>query len=510
MTRKISILSILLCGIFVLGYAQDATNLKINAQPKDKWEIGLHLGHTALTGDVDWKSSFGVGLHVRKSLDYTFSVRVDAGYYNVRGEEKNDTRIVDGNLYGFANWMPEYSSTAISGDIALVASLNQFKTNKSKTRKFNPYLFAGGGAASLSVKAKQEGQTDVDVLDLNFDDDWGITPYIAGGAGLGVLLGDKISLSLEHKLTKFFGRGNDLIDAVEFRGTLADKQITGSSDLLNYTNLRLGIAIGKKEDRSLPLWWASPLDMLTEDLAEVKSRPELDLTDTDEDGIIDMLDKEVNSEKGCPVDTRGMVLDSDGDNIIDCKDKEPHSPPGYTVNGDGIAQLPPPPPAVTETDVNRIVDAKIAAIPVVDPSNEWFLPMIHYDLDKHSIRQSEYGKLHNVATVLKMNPGLRVVATGYTDKLAGNCYNDLLSYNRANNAIDYISSKYGISRDRFVLNWGGENDNLVPTNSSNMMNRRVEFKIATSESNMARPDCGVNRAGSGSSKGYSGNKEAGY
>ena len=205
-----------------------------------------------------------------------------------------------------------------------------------------------------------------------------------------------------------------------------------------------------------------------------------------------------------------MVLDSDGDGIIDCKDKEPHSPPGYNVNSDGIAQVPKGPEPVTEDDVNRIVDAKIAAMPVADPTADWFLPMIHFGLDRHNIRQSEYGKLHNVATVMKLNPELRVAAIGYTDKLAGNCYNDVLSYNRANSAIEYIVAKYGIARDRFILNWGGENDNLVPTNGSNMMNRRVEFRVATTESEMAKPDCGVKKAGSGSGSGYSGNKEAGY
>ena len=44
---------------------------------------------------------------------------------------------------------------------------------------------------------------------------------------------------------------------------------------------------------------------------------------------IDMLDQEVNTPAGAPVDTRGIALDSDGDNIADYKDKEPYSPPGY-------------------------------------------------------------------------------------------------------------------------------------------------------------------------------------
>ena len=45
------------------------------------------------------------------------------------------------------------------------------------------------------------------------------------------------------------------------------------------------------------------------------------------------------------------------------------------------------------------------------------------------------------------------------------------------------------------------------------MNRRVEFRVANGESEMAKPDCGVGNAGSGGGSGgvnYSGNKEAGY
>ena len=123
MTRKIFILSTLLCGFFMFSYAQqDASNLKINAQPKDQWEVGIHAGHTLLAADVDWSSSFGAGLHVRKSLDYIFSLRLDAGYYSMSGmeEDASSTRSVDGANYGFGAWQPEYSTTAITGDLSVI------------------------------------------------------------------------------------------------------------------------------------------------------------------------------------------------------------------------------------------------------------------------------------------------------------------------------------------------------------------------------------------------------
>jgi len=514
MTRKILTLIMFVLGtaLFFQATAQTtASNLKINAKPKNMWELGINVGHTALTGDVDWNSSFGAGLHLRKAIDYMFSLRIDANYYSLKGEEEDDTRDVDGALWarrngsGFGeNWMPVYETRLFSGDINLVASLNNFRTNRNK--KLNPYVFVGGGISSIEALAI-DGSEELNVAEDGFDDEWEISAHYNAGLGLGFRLSDKISLSLEHKMFRVVGRGGDLLDAAERVGSA----FTPKDDLGHYTNLRLGIALGKKDEKNVPLWWASPMDELAEDLAEVKSRPELDLTDTDEDGVIDMLDKEENTEKGCPVNTRGETLDSDGDGIADCKDDENYSPPGYEIDSKGVAIIPAGPDPLNEGDVNRLIDAKLAGIDLGGtpaPMN-WFLPMIHFDNNRYAIRNSEFGKLHNVATVMKQNPGVRIVASGYTDQRAGNCYNDVLSYNRANAAIDYIVGKYGISRDRFVLNWGGENNNLVPTTGSNMMNRRVEFAIATSESEMGRPNCGVNNAGRGG-KSYSGNKEAGY
>lgn len=513
MTRKISLLlAFFMCLALTEVYSQD-DKLKITAKPKDMWEVGINLGHSILVGDVDWNSDFGAGLHVRKSLDYTFSVRLDASYNRLSGEEDQNTREVDASFYADEpagsgafrdTWKPIYESSLISGDLSLIASLNQLKVFKKN--KINPYIFGGVGITSITANAI-DGGAEVDIVTArNFDESVDISPTANGGFGIGFLLGKKISLSIEHKVTKLFGRAADLLDGVEFQGTLSDRVITKSDDLVNYTNLRLGIPLGKTEDKSVPLWWASPLDLLAEDLAEVKQRPIFNDADTDGDGVLDDVDKEPDTREGCPVDTRGVTLDSDGDGIADCDDEERFSPPGYEVNSKGVADVPQP-VILSEEDVNKLIDARLP--PPVDKT-DWFLPMVFFGSDSYSIRTSEYAKLHNVATVMRLNPNVSVVATGHTDRRAGECYNDVLSFNRAQAAIDYLVTKYGIDRGRFILNWGGEKSTLVDTNSGSMMNRRVEFTVATTEANMGRPDCGVNNAGSGSGTKYSGNKEAGY
>jgi len=181
-------------------------------------------------------------------------------------------------------------------------------------------------------------------------------------------------------------------------------------------------------------------------------------------------------------------LDSDMDKVPDYKDKEPFSPPGYPVDAMGVANVPKP-KILTEDDVNRIVDAKLANFKLPAPSvTEWFLPMVNFDLNGYTVKKSEYEKLYQVAQVIKANPNLKIVVVGNTDKLNSETYNNVLSYNRANAVIAHLTSQYGISRDRLVLNWAGEGKNIIPTNAANVTNRRVEFRVAKGETEMARPE----------------------
>jgi hypothetical protein len=102
----------------------------------------------------------------------------------------------------------------------------------------------------------------------------------------------------------------------------------------------------------------------------------------------------------------------------------------------------------------------------------------------------------------------------------------VLSYNRANEAINYLVTNYNIPRDRFILNYRGEDEPLaknvkdkvdlpVSEEYKQYVNRRVEFRVATpTDTDMSRPagpDAGKNTPGSArpGSK-YSGNYNSGY
>ncbi len=574
MTRKILLLFVCLFTISLSStFSQDQSEysgLAIDATPKHQSEIGIHVGHFMVIGDILPRPSWGAGIHFRRAFDYAFAWRVDAQYGRAIGLEprnsgNSDTspaaanRVLNGSLnngidYTGADWYHNYKTDFWSLSIQGVWSLNSFNFKK-QIRKVNWYIYGGVGldqfktyydalddsgqqhdfsrvADGLNTETSREDRRTAsdrikDILDGDYEtraetatgrrgdngdetEELQLNAHADIGIGFSVKLNEKMNISLDHKATVVFGNEGDLIDGYRHRSTF---DLTQYRDMVNYTSVRLNFNIGKRENRSEPLWWVSPLGLISEDLAEVKSRPIFDKTDADKDGVFDIVDDEKDTPEGYPVDTKGVQLDSDKDGIPDGIDKEPYTPPTLVsaVDSDGVGQVPDP-GYVNEDDVNRIVDTRLGKLEasMADIATDWFLPIINFDLDKYNIRPSEFGKLHQVASVMQRYPNLRVLVTGHTDLTAGDCYNQVLSYNRSETAINYLVTKYGIARDRLVLNWGGETTPMVDTKSQSVWNRRVEFSIAEGESDKAKPDCGTTKAGSGSGSSYSGNKEAGY
>jgi len=541
-----------------------------SAKPKDAWELGVHFGHLLIAADVDsaLPGGYGLGLHLRKAVHYAFSIRADFFYGKATGLEAQPSThsSLGGGLvqstfsaYNPANgltdgtWFPSYETTAAYGAIQGVLNIGNILFHKDRN-KWNWYVTGGAGFANYTtnldlldasgapynnlrqasgftpelfdtksgrsdIKSALEGIYDGDyetegprkkgVFSLGGDDS-NINVVLTASMGISRRFSKRFNIGLEHQIMH---SGNDFLDGINSRSAVDQ---TNSSDIMHYTNIRLAFNLGSMDKRTEPLYWLNPLDAAFNDIAELKRRPILDLTDEDGDGVIDMLDQELGSPGGYAVDTRGVTLDSDRDGYADGKDKEIFSPPGFEVDSDGVAIVPT---YMSETDVNRIVDAKTAAMAVTindmasKNCGKWFLPMLHFSSDKYDIKPEYYGHLHHVANVMQMCPNTCVSAVGHTDIRSGNDYNRVLSYNRAKSAVDYLVTNYGIDRSRFNLMYGGEEAPLsVSGNASNLMNRRVEFRVCKEgDSDMERPE-GPNAGSGGSRSGstYSGNKNSGY
>jgi len=549
---------------------------KYSAKPKNMWELGINGGSSFVSGDVDaaFPAGYGFGLHLRKAINYTLSWRLEAIYqssqgfdprnFNFLSHERTYTQNIDESpqLVGYTdestntdNIHRNYKSNILDlsaefilniGNILFHSPYNKWNlygvfglgVNLPKTyvdllqADGSLYDFSGvtEGLDLTTTSGRNEARNNLkDLLDGDFETDGGvendvitvigdektIIPHFTFGFGLSRKLSKRMNLGLEHRILL---ADSDLYDAFAVtNGT----SVSSSNDIPHYTSLRLGINLGSFEKRVEPLYWVNPLDGAFNDVAELKQRPKFDLTDSDGDGVIDMTDQEVNTPAGCPVDTRGVTLDSDGDGMADCKDQEPYSPPGYQVNEQGVAQVPKD--YLTEEETVDLINQRAAAM---EENLNWFLPMIHFDLNKYYIKPEFYGALHNVAAVLKSHPDLKVVATGFADNRSASDYNNVLSYNRANEAINYLVNNYNFPRSRFILNFYGEEQPLAKDVKDNAnlpvreefkqyINRRVEFRVATkTDTDMSRPagpEAGENTPGSSrpGSK-YSGNYNSGY
>jgi len=462
--RKLT-LSFLLVFATMGLFAQDAPAFR-SFTNKDKVELGVDLGLPYIIGDHDANIGFGGGLHVRKALDHTFSIRIGGLYTsatNGDGDHKSETSI-------------------ISGGGQFVATLNNLRYDKPNRKVlFNALVGVGG----MKATSDHDG---ANVLDASLG-------YIDYGAGLAFRVSPKFNVGLEYTVMSPFGGNSDLLDGVE-SGKFRDN--------VHFPHVNLNFNLGGA-DRSEPLYWVNPMVEVGNAISALEARPIYDPTDTDADGIIDAIDDEDNSPAGARVNTRGVTLDSDSDKVPDYKDKEPYSPPGYTVDAMGVAQVPKP-NWVTEADVNRIVDAKLAnfKVPAAGVTG-WFLPMVNFDLNNFTVRKGEYEKLYQVASVLKANPDVKLVVTGNADRSGEEAYNSMLSYNRAKAAIEFLVAQHGIARDRLILNYSGEGNAIIDTNAANYTNRRVEFRVAKAgDTNMDRPagkDAGTGRF-EGNKSGY--------
>ncbi|MBL7775186.1 MAG: OmpA family protein [Saprospiraceae bacterium] len=455
--------------------------------PADQWELGVDLGVPFVAGDLDGKPGFGGGLHVRKALDHIFSIRVGGLYAKTKSEDTDNNR--------------EAEMSWASGSAQLVVTINNLRFNKPY-RKIGLNLFTGLGLSKFSTDYTNILQEDGS---LNGEFKGDLSAQFEMGAGIAFRVSPKFNIGLDYTVMTVFGEGADLLDGSNNFG----RDVTTFRDFLHFPHLSLNFNLGGTDKatgakKSEPLYWANPMSMVSDAIAALEARPVYDPTDTDGDGIIDMIDQEKESPAGARVDTKGVALDSDMDKVPDYKDKEPYSPPGYAVDANGVAQVPKP---ITEADVNRIVDAKLAnfKLPVQEGLSDWFLPIINFNLNSYNIGYGEYEKLYQVAQVLKNNSKVRIQVTGHTDQTGSEKYNNVLSYNRAKAAIEFLVNQHGIARDRLVLDWAGEGSALVPKNGSGL-NRRVEFSVAKAgAADKERPE--GPEAGQGR---FMGNKASGY
>jgi OmpA-OmpF porin, OOP family len=516
-------------------------------KPSDMWELGLHVGYFAIGGDTPAKlpfAGFGGGISLRKSLGYTFSLRGDFMYGRTYGQDyipyANVTRATNelqnlsntaGKGYFEANpFVFNNQTTYTSFGLQALYSFTNIKFH-STAPKLGLYGIAGIGGYTVNVAydamdangaiydyvtligqdvlnyqngtterseflktvrdkvtSVQDGDYETEAAKLMIGlDEVKLNLSVQLGAGLAYRLSDRISIAVEPQIHL---TANDYLDGRKYEKIGV---ASASSDIPFYLPVRVGVHLGDVKKKSIPLWWVNPLDAPMEAIKTNLAKRSADemLADKDNDGVPNLVDKEPDTPAGAEVDTRGVTLDSDKDGLPNHLDKEPYSPVGYTIDPQtGISVKPVAPKPLTKDEIIAIGKeqgwdkAKSSGGGI----NEWFLPMIHFDNDRYTIKPQSYSSLGEIAAVMQKYPSVSIVVEGHASSEASTAYNNRLSYNRAKAAIDALVNNYGISRSRFILLYNGESAPLIKNATTNYMNRRVEFRVANGETEMSKPN----------------------
>lgn len=303
--------------------------------------------------------------------------------------------------------------------------------------------------------------------------------------------------------------------SLEYRKTFtddADATYKSFSETDNYAMVTIGVnyTLGKKNK---PMEWVNPMEVVYNDLADMKEKVDIisgdkdkdgisDLfdkdnntpegakvygdgtpVDTDADGIIDMRDADPFTPKGAKVDANGMELDSDADGVPDSRDLEPNTAQGSLVNFQGMTVAAPGQyrsPSESGSGNDGRDGGAVGGVAGVMGSNSGnagssYLPSVFFESGSSEISSTYHDRLLTVARAMLANPNLRIRVIGNCDVNGGSSENLRLGQRRADGVRQHLISKYGIEGDRIRTESRGKNNPIA--NGLNSMNRRADFTV---------------------------------
>ncbi|HUZ58921.1 MAG TPA: OmpA family protein [Hanamia sp.] len=461
------------------------------AKPRSETEIGVSGGMFSISGDVaSLLPTGGFAVHVRKSLGYVFSLRLQYLYGEAKGLNWKPS-------YGYSNdpvWNSynanalqpvyyNYKTTVNDLSIQGIFTLNNIRFHKQKTGMviyggfgvgatvYNaevqvPQSFAtitggtysGRKATRKALKSLLKGVPYTEAQNENTTKPTlGGHPLRATGTFLGGIafkLSKRINLAIEDRFTI---TKDDLLDGQQWaERPIGNPGLTGDFDTYNYLSAGLNFNVGSKAVE--PLWWINPLDYAYSEINAPKHMklPTPVLPDADGDGVTDQFDKCPNTPAGVAVDVHGCPLDTDGDGVPDYKDKELITPTYcQPVDANGVGKCPEP-------DCCRTLRDSLA---VANTCNIGDLPSISFKSRRISISEDAKALLATVASKLKNSPACSITVTGYP---AASKASQALCNKRVDAIKTYLTEKEGISSDRINTNCevGGGDVNTVDIKSN--------------------------------------------
>jgi outer membrane protein OmpA-like peptidoglycan-associated protein len=482
------------------------------------WFVTVHAGVTTPFTDIrsyDWvrqtkkpsELQWGAGIGLTKMFNSAFGLNVDYTLGKILGRTVERGGFAEDRQY-WKQLFPErtdadgpiYFKTSIFHQatlnfyidwLGMGTGYNKFIRSQItgkpvKSRRVALYTKLGIGLIRLSSQI------------YNVKDDKPITnnQYLRGFTNKFTEVVFPLSMGLKFKVTYLLDIGlegtftftnSDKLDAFNFVSRIDNKGSSVNSlskmnrDAYAYVNVNFNFKFGRIGSQKEHVEWVDPIAFVMSN----KKHDEVNLKDSDNDGVLDILDQEPATPAGYKVDTHGVTLDSDKDGCPDTIDPEPYSDPSLpivdcknvrdslgaagessTTASSDVKKSPPFDPEALIKKVQKVED------------NQWKMTSIYFALDKYAITPSAAEELKKVGLIMSTDPDLKVNVKGNCDIRASGPYNQKLSEDRVNAAINYLHTHYAIAVDRFVKLPMGKSDPVVKDASNenqHEVNRRVDF-----------------------------------
>ncbi len=480
--KTLLITSFLLAGSQLL-FAQESSNYSLpNKKDFDKWSVGLTGGLNWFQGDLNdhTKDNNSIlknihdpvfGLKVGYQLSHSVQLNVRGNYTTLSGQKDKTTFSYPNPVTG-PNRVTrniKFKSTVLQGSF----NINYTIGNISFLQRNKRVHFYG----EIGVGAFQFAPT---VTDLDNG-----TKYVKKGNVVEGII--PVSFGLKYQFKRF-----DAGLMYTFNKTLTDKvdQVYDSkteTDNWSFFQISLNYTFGKKQAM---MEWVNPMEVVYNDLSDMKNRIDVISGDKDKDGVSDLFDKDNSTPEGVKIYGDGTAIDSDGDGIPDYKDDDPYSNKGAKVGGNGVELdadgdgVPDSKDMEPNTAKGNLVNFQGVTIApegsygkegITNNSTGW-LPSIFFDVDKSVLKPASLDRLNTVARVLIKNANLKINIIGNCDVDASEQYNEKLGLKRAEAARDHLVKVYGIDASRLTATSLGKKEQLAKGNKR--MNRRVDFEVA--------------------------------
>ena len=379
------------------------------------WSVGtsLDLNNQPIMGGYsfgdNWRVSTNLGMDffAQQKLNHAFDWRLRFGFPTFGAPRQSTTVVNDaGNLVK----MDRHATLTLD----ILFSINNALKGYDPDRRFNFYLYAGGGLG-LSFNW-EESIIDFGMVGITLD----------GGLGASYRFGDPHHLFIEY--------GYDINGDAPHPSTFF-------SSALHHTN------------RILRVGYFYCFGVTAADQAVAAQKAML----TQEN--FGALNTQVNNLESQVANSRNNEKKLEN-RIAELEDQLAQAMAQQNTNGGRNA---------ASDSLQAVID-QIKA----DQLNFYAMPFsVLYDVNDWNVSDEEMDKVKAVARVLKDNPDVKVLVVGFADYTGSDSYNMKLSEKRAKEVKRLLTKKYGIAEDRIDTDYKGKS--VAFGDIQYALNRRVSF-----------------------------------